>query len=299
MPELPEVESIRLGLIKKIIGSKILSVEILKPKIIAGNGTKRIASKTKTKQFIDSLKNRKIKNIQRIAKNLIFELDDKSVLIVHLKMTGQLVFVDKKQNKTLGGHPITESYLSDLPNKHTCLIFELNTGKLFYNDVRMFGYVLHYKNILEAREKGHFKNIGLDPFQKEFTLPYFESEIKKKNKNLKAVLLEQSVVTGCGNIYADEICFASKILPDRISKTLTDNEVSLLYKNIKKILALAVECGGSSVNNYLLADGSRGNYARLHKVYGKAGQKCMLCKNVLEKNVIAGRTTVFCKNCQK
>ncbi|MEA4910809.1 Formamidopyrimidine-DNA glycosylase [bioreactor metagenome] len=299
MPELPEVESIRLGLNRKILGSKILSVEILKPKIIAGNGTKRIASKKKTDLFIKNVANKKITGIKRIAKNLIIELDDKSILLVHLKMTGQLVFVDKKKNKTLGGHPITESYLNDLPNKHTCIIFTLNNGTLFYNDIRMFGYVLYYKNILEAKESGHFKNIGLDPFQKEFTLAYFKKEILKKNKNIKSVLLEQSVVTGSGNIYADEICFASKVLPNRNCKTLTEKEISALYKNIKKILALAVEHGGSSVNNYLLADGSRGNYTRLHKVYGKTGEKCVICKNILQKEIVAGRTTVFCKTCQK
>lgn len=299
MPELPEVEAIRLGLNKKILGNKILEIEVLKPKIIAGNGTKRIASKTKTENFKKNLIGRKIKNIQRIAKNLIFELDNNAVFIVHLKMTGQLVFVDKKKNKTLGGHPILESYSEDLPNKHTCVIFTLSSGKLFYNDVRMFGYILYYKNILEARKNNHFKNLGLDPFQKEFTLPYFKKEIKKKNKSLKSVLLDQSVVTGCGNIYADEICFASKVLPSRNTKTLKDAELALLYKNIKKILALAIKHGGSSVNNYLLADGSRGNYARLHKVYGRAGEKCKICKNILQKETLAGRTTVFCKTCQK
>lgn len=299
MPELPEVEAIRLGLDRKILGNKIISVKVLKPKIVAGNGTKRIASEIKTEAFKKYLEGKKIKNIKRVAKNLIFELNNKSVLIVHLKMTGQLVFVDKKKNKTLGGHPILESYSNDLPNKYTCIIFELNSGKLFYNDVRMFGYVLYYKNILEAKENNHFKNLGLDPFQKEFTLPYFKKEMLKKNKNLKTVLLEQSVVTGCGNIYADEVCFASKILPYRNTKTLTDKELSLLYKNIKKILALAIKHGGSSVNNYLLIDGSRGNYARLHKVYGKAGEKCKVCKNILQKENLSGRTTVFCKNCQK
>lgn len=299
MPELPEVESIRLGLKRKILESKILLVEILKPKIIAGNGTKRIASKAKTEAFKKVVTGKRIKNIERVAKNLIFELNDKSILIIHLKMTGQLVFVDKKKNKTLGGHPITESYIEDLPNKHTCLVFKLNTGNLFYNDVRMFGYILYYKNILEVEKAGHFKKLGLDPFQKEFTLSYFKKETKKKNKNIKAAFLEQGVVTGSGNIYTDEICFASEVLPSRNCKTLTDKEISLLYKNLKKILTLAIKHGGSSVSNYLLVDGEKGNYTRLHKVYGKAGKKCSLCKKILEKEIIAGRTTVFCKNCQK
>ena len=299
MPELPEVESLRLGLENKIINSKILSCEILKLKIVSGNGTKRKADKKKALEFINSIRNRKIKSINRIAKNLIINLDDDSILIVHLKMTGQLVFVDKKQNKTLGGHPIINSYTHDLPNKHTCIIFNLNNGVLFYNDIRMFGYVLYYKNILEAKNLGHFKNIGLDPFDKNFTFDYFKTEIKKKNKNLKSVLLDQDIVTGCGNIYTDEICFASKVLPTRNCKTLSDTELKLIYKNIKNILSLAIKHGGSSISNYLLADGSKGNYTKLHKIYGKSGEKCKSCKNILEKSIVSGRGTVFCKFCQK
>jgi len=299
MPELPEVESLRLGLESKIVGSKIISVQILKAKIVAGNGTTRKPNKAKTEKFIEGVEARKIKNIKRIAKNLIIELNNSSVLVIHLKMTGQLVFVNKNKEKTIGGHPIIKSYTEDLPNKHTAIIFNLNTGTLFYNDVRMFGYVLFYKNILEAREMGHFKNIGLDPFDKEFTLPYFKKELKKRNKNIKSVLLEQSIVNGCGNIYADEVCFASKILPSRNCKSLTNTEIALLYKNIKSILKNAIKHGGSSVSNYLLADGSRGNYTKLHKVYKRAGLPCKICTNILEKETIAGRTTVFCRVCQK
>ena len=214
-------------------------------------------------------------------------------------MTGQLVFVDKKKNKTLGGHPIVKSFTDDLPNKHTVIIFNLNNGTLFYNDVRMFGYVLYFKNMGDARNHGLFKNIGFDPFDKNFTLEYFKKEIKKTNRNLKATLLDQKIVTGCGNIYTDEVCFASKVLPERICKSLNEKEIESIYKNIKSILKSAIEHGGSSVSDYLLADGSRGNYAREHKVYGKGGKKCFTCKNTLERKVVSGRATVFCKNCQK
>lgn len=299
MPELPEVESLRLGLNKRIVKSKIKSVQIIKPKLVAGNGTLRKISKKKTEEFIKETTGEKILNIKRIAKNLIIELSNEKILIVHLKMTGQLVFVDKNKKKILGGHPITKSYTDDLPNKHTAIIFNLDNGTLFYNDVRMFGYVLYFKNILEARNHGLFKNIGLDPFDKNFTLEYFKKEIKNTNRNLKATLLDQKIVTGCGNIYTDEVCFASKVLPERICKSLKDKEVESIYNNIKIILKSAIEHGGSSVSDYLLADGSRGNYARLHKVYGKAGEKCFTCKNILERKVVAGRATVFCKNCQK
>ena len=299
MPELPEVESLRLGLKEKIVKSKILKIEIIKPKLISGNGTLRKINKKKTEEFIKEITGEKIINIKRIAKNLIIELSNEKIFIVHLKMTGQLVFIDKNKKKILGGHPIIKSFTEDLPNKHTAIIFNLNNGNLFYNDIRMFGYVLYFKNILEAKKYGLFKNIGLDPFDKNFTLEYFKKEIKKTNRNLKTTLLDQKIVTGCGNIYTDEICFASKVLPERNCKNLKDKEVENIYQNIKSILKSAIEHGGSSVSDYFLADGSRGNYARLHKVYGKGGEKCKICKNILERKIIAGRATVFCKHCQK
>lgn len=298
MPELPEVEALRLGLEKKILKSKILEVKILTPKIVSSKSNIRTINKNKIKEF-SSIRNKKIISLKRIAKNLIIGLSDESVLIVHLKMTGQLVFVDKNKNKTFGGHPIKKTFKEDLPNKHTAIIFTLNNGVLYYNDVRKFGYVLYYKNILEAKKVGHFENIGLDPFDKNFTFNYFKNELKKTSRNIKSTLLGQSIVTGCGNIYTDEVCFASKVLPSKSCKNLNNKEVKDLYKNIKKILTLAIKHRGSSISNYLLADGTRGNYARLHKVYGKAGENCKICKNILQKKNIAGRTTVFCKYCQK
>lgn len=163
----------------------------------------------------------------------------------------------------------------------------------------MFGYVLFYENLLTAKKSGHFKYLSLDPFEKDFSLKYFKNELKKKNKKLKTVFLEQSVVNGLGNIYSDEVCFASKVLPVRNCKSLNDEEIFLIYKNIKKILKLSIKLGGSSVSNYLLADGSRGNFANLLKVYGKSGKKCKTCKNILQKSLLSGRTTVFCPFCQK
>lgn len=299
MPELPEVEALRLGLEKKIVNQKILNIKVLKPKIVYSNGTTRQIDKKKVNEFINGITNKKIKSIKRLAKNLIIYLNDDSVLVIHLKMTGQLVFVDNKKAKTFGGHPINDTFTKNLPNKHTCIIFELENGTLYYNDIRMFGYVLYYKNILEAKEKGHFKNIGLEPFDKNFTLAYFKKELRNKKKNIKSVLLDQSIVNGAGNIYSDEICFASHVLPNRSCTSLTDKEVSLIYNNLKKILSLAIAHGGSSISDYLLANGSRGNYARLHKVYGRAGKSCKVCKHILQKTLVASRTTVYCAYCQQ
>jgi formamidopyrimidine-DNA glycosylase len=304
MPELPEVESLRAGLEKVLKGRTVKDIEIRNGKLVSGSGTKRTASKKKSFEFVDNLKDKKILSVKRRAKNIFIELDTKEIILVHLKMTGQLVYENQKTGKVknnivTGGHPIEELYRQTLPHKHTHIIFTLDSGTLYYNDVRKFGYVLYYKDIDAAIEANHFSKIGLEPFDPAFTFQYFRDEIKKKNKALKTVLLEQSVVVGCGNIYADEVCFASKVLPSRNCKTLTDTEIKLIHKNIIKMLRHAIDLGGSSISDYLLADGSRGNFAREHKVYGRGGEKCEICKNILEKSVIAGRTTVFCLICQK
>lgn len=163
----------------------------------------------------------------------------------------------------------------------------------------MFGYVLYYENILDARKVGHFQNLGVDPLSKDFTLKYFTEALKKKNKTIKAVLLEQSVVTGCGNIYTDEACFASSVRPTRLASKLTKLEVDHLYKNIKKILRLSIKHGGTSLSDYLNAEGKKGNFMKYLKVYGRAGEKCLNCGSVLKKIIVAGRTTVYCPKCQK
>jgi len=308
MPELPEVESVRLGLIKVLKNKKILKIKVSNQKIVSSNSNKRNPDKEKEKEFIKNIENKKIINIKRRAKNLIINLEDDSIILIHLKMTGQLVFVSNKNQKTIGGHPIIESYEEKLPNKHTHIIFKIENGNLFYNDVRKFGYVLYFKNEIEMMKnesiKSHFESIGLEPFDKEFTEKYFLTEIKNKkyeNQTLKKVLLEQKIVVGCGNIYTDEICFASKVLPMRLCRSLTQKEIKNIYKNIKIILQNAIDAGGSSISDYLLADGTRGNYARNHKVYGMAGEICKTkkCKNILSKIIIGGRATVFCENCQK
>ena len=294
MPELPEVESIRVGLEKVLIGNIILRVEILEDKIISGAGNKRFSSQIKNTEFTENVINKKIVKIERRAKNIIIIFEDNSLIIIHLKMTGQIIFGG-------GSEAAAKDYtkINIKENKHTHLIFKLKVGTLYYNDIRKFGYVLYYKNIEEAVKAKHFSSLGMEPFDKIFTIKYFTTEIAKKNKNIKTVLLEQTIVVGCGNIYADEICFASKILPNRICKTLSKEEISNLYKNIKKILHLATKMKGSSISDYLLSDGTKGGYAKLHKVYGKHNTSCQICKNILQKIIISGRSSVYCSICQK
>jgi formamidopyrimidine-DNA glycosylase len=304
MPELPEVESLRRSLLPHVIDQEIVQVEVKLSKLVSGRGTKRHVDESKPVEFMQNLVGKKIATITRRAKNLIIELEDDSAILVHLKMTGQLVFkpkLDSKQTKShliFGGHPIQETELH-LPHKHTYVIFELTNGTLFYNDVRQFGYLLYFANKNEIVDSGHFDDLGFEPFAEDFTFQAFNEKLVKKTGNLKKVFLDQTVVVGLGNIYADEVCFRAGVKPTRTVKSLKPEEIKKLYEAIKHIIPLAVDLGGSSVANYLLADGSRGNYAREHKVYNRGGKECYTCGSILEKVQQAGRTTVFCAHCQK
>lgn len=299
MPELPEVENLRLGLERYIINQKILKIEVSKPKLVSGNGTKRIANPKKVKEFIEGLKNEKFLSVERRAKNLIFKLSHGKIILVHLKMTGQFVYKSKsKKDGIEGGHPIEISETT-LPNKHTHIIFYLDKGTLYYNDTRMFGYVLYYKDAKEFAKENHFKKYGLEPVDKNFTPKYFAENLNNKKSVIKKVLLDQDIVTGVGNIYADESLFEAGILPTRNANTLNKEEVLKLHKAINRIIRKAIKVGGSSVATYRLIDSSRGNYAREHKVYGKDGEECFICKTKLQKTLIGSRTTVYCKKCQK
>jgi formamidopyrimidine-DNA glycosylase len=300
MPELPEVEALRLGLKSRLVGSKILGIKVKDGmgKLVSSNGTTRVSDPLKILEFENMTIGRIITDLDRRAKNIMVRLDDGALFLVHLKMTGQLVFVSKDNVKILGGHPMQES-TQDLPHKHTYITFELDTGTLYYNDVRQFGYVLYFPSWIEFQKLNHFDKLGAEPLSEDFDFNTFAKNLKAKSGILKKVLLEQSVVVGLGNIYADEVCFASGVLPMRGCKSLTRIELQKLYNNIKRILKLAVEQGGSSIANYLLADGSRGNYADYHNVYGKKGKPCVVCGNLLSYELIAARTTVFCTHCQR
>ena len=307
MPELPEVENLRLGLKRTIVGQKVKRVKINKPKLVSGKGTVRTASRIKSEEFIRGATGEKFLNIERRAKNLIFKLTHGKIIIAHLKMTGQFVYAPfealAKKGKAspkpiIGGHPIEISE-TILPNKHTHIIFELEHGTLFYNDTRMFGYLLYFPNQKSFEATNHFVSLGKEPFDRDFTLKYFTDMLKNKKGKIKAVLMNQNVVTGVGNIYADESLFEAGIRPIRRASSLKLQEIKKLHGAIVRILKRATKVGGSSVATYRLLDESRGNYAREHKVYGKGGKACFRCHKPLKKIAIQGRTTIFCPNCQK
>jgi formamidopyrimidine-DNA glycosylase len=299
MPELPEVENLRLGLSRKIVGQKILEVKITKPKLVSGNGTKRISSLQKVREFINDTKNEKFIGVDRRAKNLLFKLSNGKLMLGHLKMSGQFVYQSSNKKDTVtGGHPIELSE-KELPNKHSHIIFKLSHGTLYYNDTRMFGYLLYYKDKKSFQKENHFASYGVEPLSKEFTLPYFIKSLKNKKGKIKVVLMDQKIVTGLGNIYADESLFQAGIHPLRSPNSLTKIEITKLRKTIIRILKRAIQAGGSSVATYRLLDNTKGNYAREHKVYGKYGKLCVNCKTLLKKIIVGGRTTIFCLKCQR
>lgn len=299
MPELPEVENLKIGLSRVIVGQKIIRVEVKKPKLVSGKGTLRKTNKNKQAEFIKEVKGEKFVAVERRAKNLIFKLSHEKIILVHLKMSGQFVYKGKTGSKQIsGGHPIEISE-TKLPNKHSHIIFHLEHGTLYYNDTRMFGYVLYHKNTKSFEAEKHFSLLGMEPLSNEFTLKYFRDALKEKKGKIKAILMDQKIVTGIGNIYADESLFEARIRPDRSPSSLSTTEVAKLHKAIVRIIGRAIKVGGSSVATYRLLDETRGNYAREHKVYGKVGKLCVNCKKLLHKTKIQSRTTIFCPRCQK
>ena len=263
----------------------------------------RTASILKKNEFNKGLKNETFIKIERRAKNLIFKLSNNKILFGHLKMSGQFVYMPsfkalKRQTKVIGGHPIELSE-TKLPNKHSHIIFKLDDGTLYYNDTRMFGYLLYYKDEVSFEKENHFQLYGVEPLSKDFTLKYFTESLKEIKGKIKVVLMDQKIVTGLGNIYADESLFEAKIKPERPANSLSKTEIEKLHTAIIRILKKAVKVGGSSVATYRLLDNTQGNYAREHKVYGKDGENCPNCKTKLKKIILGGRTTIFCPKCQR
>lgn len=275
MPELPEVENVKRSLNPLIINQTINSLDIIYSKI---------ASKKGKFEDFNKIIGKKIIGVSRRSKNLIIELEGDLFLLIHLKMTGKLLFCNKKD------------VLTYIPTKHDHLVFTLDNGFLVYNDVRKFGYVAFFgsKGDLDS----NFEQIGvdaLDNFEKE----KFISIIKKAKGNIKRLFLSQKAISGLGNIYADEILFDSKISPTRRVETLRDGELDDLFYSILSIISNATKLGGSSISDYVMADGSRGDYAKHHKVYNRGGKNCYVCGQILIKTTISSRTTVYCSACQK
>lgn len=269
MPELPEVETLKRGLEDRIKDKIIKNIEVDTAKL----------TNVPLKVLNQKVKNQKIKSVSRRAKVLILALSNDYNLLIHLKLTGQLV---------LGG----------LPNKFTHIIFNFTDGRrLFFNDMRKFGWL---KLLNQEQLKKELADYGVEPLSKEFTLKKFKEILNKRKKaKIKQILLDQKLIAGIGNIYTDESCFYAKIRPMRIVKTLKPEEIKRLYEGIKKILKFAIDKKGTSADTYIQLDGSPGQMLKYLKVYGRKGEKCKRCPGIVKKIKLNGRGTHFCEKCQQ
>jgi len=287
MPELPEVETIKIGLNRLLPGLKIKSVNHDWPKSFPN-------APADVKRFMVGAE---VKNVRRRAKVLIIELSTDYSLVVHLKMTGQLVFVG---NERFGaGHP-TVDLVSELPAKATRVsIVFTNDSKLFFNDQRKFGWMRLLPSI-EVPEIDFFKKVGPEPLEADFTAKQFIQRVmRRKNSNIKSVLLDQTVIAGVGNIYADESLWAAKIHPATVVAKIPKVKLEVLYKGLIDVLKLSIKKGGSTDKNYVDAEGKRGSYLTFAKVFRRNGQPCPRCGTTIEKTRVAGRGTHYCPVCQK
>ena len=286
MPELPEIEVVKRSLFKMINKTKIIDIKINNVKLrynIPGNFSKYIIGE-------------KILKISRRSKYLIFHFK-KKLLLIHLGMTGKLLVLRNKDNKIFK----TSFYydLNILP-KHNHVIFFLNNDLvLIYNDIRRFGFLKLYNDIKLNNIK-FLKKLGLEPLTKKFSIKYFKNFIKNKKKNIKNLLMDQTFVSGLGNIYVNEALFMSKIHPLRLCDSLNDYEIKNLIMNIKKILQLAIFKGGSSIRDFKNTLGKSGSFQQFFRVYGQENKKCsrISCKGRIEKIQISKRSSFFCSRCQ-
>lgn len=304
MPELPEVEIIKRGLESRIIGKKIANVDVRVAKIFQGQKEDVVGAK--------------ISKIERRAKMIVVDLNNNKSLLIHLKMTGQLVFrqssvanrqLSKSSNSTngrqqttdefRGGHP-QKGYLGKLPNQFTHVTFKFSDRSvLYFNDLRKFGYIKVY-DTKEINDLKVLKELGPEPFDKELSPEYLMKICAKKPRaKIKQMLMDQTVISGVGNIYADESLFCAGISPLRLAKDVKRPELEKIINCIKKVLKKGLEYGGSSENTFVNVEGEQGQMQNHFQVYRQTGKDCPHGCGKIIRTVVGGRGTHFCPKCQK
>jgi len=279
MPELPEVETIRRVLAEKISGHRIVSVTVNHPKPL---GT-QTASELKSR-----LLGQKISNVERRAKFLLIRLEQ-GALLVHLGMTGQMFAVPRGQKAAPG--------LPALPDKHTHLILELSRGLfLYFRDIRRFG---RFRWLGAAQEQAYLAYLGPEPLLPKFTVTGFHQALAKRTASIKALLLNQKVVAGLGNIYVDEALFRAGVAPQTLGGRLTLPQAARLHAAIQAVLKEAIQYRGTTLSDYFDPESRRGGFQDRLKVYGREGEPCVTCGTPITKGVLAQRGTHWCRKCQK
>lgn len=274
MPELPEVTTIVNELKEEIVGKKIDDIEVRLPKIVRGDISKLIGQK--------------IEKVERRAKLIIVRLSEGN-LAVHLKMTGQLFYLPPGREQTMSG---------EKENKFTHVIFHFSDGsRLLFNDLRQFGYikVLTHDQLTQLVKNDY----GIEPLESAFTAEKLQEIIyTHPTMRLKALLTDQSIIAGIGNIYADESLWEAKIHPLTQADALADGEIKALYRGIRKVLAEALQYRGTSMDTYRRTTGEKGEYELHRRVYRRDGEPCSRCKTTIKRISVGGRGTHFCPRCQ-
>jgi formamidopyrimidine-DNA glycosylase len=292
VPELPEVETLRRGLLKKALGRRITGVELRLPKLVRGMDSRR---------FVARLAGRRVLSIGRRGKYLLFKLDQ-GTLVLHLGMTGQLTYWDhrRKDSPIFLRHRHTglqKTPTQHAPDKHTHLLLRLDHGdRLQYRDIRQFG---HWRLLEGGQTHPGVERLGLEPLGPEYGWEAFEKALAPRRGKIKALLLSQRPVAGLGNIYADEALHLAGIRPDRRTETLRAQELRRLFEAIPAVLREGLRRGGTTFSDFRGADGRPGRGAEALKVYGRHGLKCLKCGVLLKKIMVSQRTTVYCPRCQK
>ncbi len=283
MPELPEVETIKRSLEKSLLGKRIVGVQILLAKQFKGE-KKQVLGK-------------RVTAIKRRGKILIISLSGGKNLVIHFKLTGQLVWVPGKGRRVTLGHPIPFAG-SELPAKTTHIIFDIDGGQLFFNDLRQFGWV---KVIDENDLEKETDKLGVEPLTENFSHEYLKQAFSKTKKPIKLVLMDQEKIAGIGNIYANEALFEAGILPTRPAKELTEIQLKKLKDAVFKVLKEGLKYGGSSAADeaYIKPTGEAGEYQKHFRVYQRENQQCNKCGGKIKRINLGGRGTFFCPTCQR
>lgn len=285
MPELPEVTVIVRGLHRKLKGLVLKSIEYDWPKKFFWG-----------EYSIKDLKDAKVKKVERVGKVVKIDLGRGISILIHLKLTGQLIYQDSK-TRLAGGHPLPPLNLPS-PNKTTRVTFEFtNGGHLHFNDLRKFGWV----KVVESQESKVKEAIGvLGPDALEISFSDFSQRLKSKSKSrVKKLLMDQTFVSGIGNIYSDEALWRAKIHPTRAIGSLSDTEIRALYKGIRDSMELAIAKGGSSANSFVDSGGEKGLFLTFAKAYHMTGLPCARCGTPIARKKMDGRSAHFCPTCQK
>jgi formamidopyrimidine-DNA glycosylase len=266
MPELPEVETIKRDLEKVILGKRIIRIAV---------HNSRVIREPSIEKFKKGLEGAVVKKIGRKAKVLVLELSNAKSLVIHLKMTGQLVYPGN--------------------GKASRVSFYLSDGKILdFNDQRLFGEL---RLLDDWRDFKFIQRLGPEPF--DLTLGDFVKKLSNKKTKIKPLLMDQTFISGIGNLYAAEVLFGARINPSRSACLISDDEKQLLFEEIKRVLRQAIKHGGSSVDDYVRLSGERGNFSKCHQVYGRENKPCPVCKSSITRVSLSGRGTYFCAKCQK